>query len=126
MVMGNTVCVSSPCVQSALERSISADEQVRSALYAGSRQRQKGWWQHSLGETFCNVAPPGLESTVVVGAEAQESHLGEIGLVSRSRLACCEAAFTPGPAPAKARAGEEDKTPEGDTQRGRRELVYDA
>jgi hypothetical protein len=42
-VMDNTVCVSSPCVYGALCGSVSGDEEGRSVLCGGSRQRRKGW-----------------------------------------------------------------------------------
>jgi hypothetical protein len=44
-VMDKTVCVSSLCVQSALNVSGSADEQGRGVLYGSSRQRLNRWWR---------------------------------------------------------------------------------
>src|SRR5262249_46643666 len=53
-VMDNTVWVSSPCVQGALEGSISADERGRSVLCGGSMQRRNGWWQRFYRGNPCN------------------------------------------------------------------------
>ena len=52
--MNKTVCVSSPCVQGALEGSSSEDEQGRSVWCGGSRQRRIGWRQRIVGEYPCN------------------------------------------------------------------------
>jgi hypothetical protein len=54
-VMDNTVCVSSPCVYGALCGSVSGDEEGRSVLCGGSRQRRKGWRHRFLGENLCNA-----------------------------------------------------------------------
>jgi hypothetical protein len=75
-----TVCVSSPCVQSALEGSSSADEQGRGVLYGGSRQRRKGWRQRFFGGKTFAIAPSGVRLNCWCGSRGPgESHLGKIG-----------------------------------------------
>ena len=58
-VMDKTVCVSSRCIQSALNVSGSADEQGRVVLYGGSRQRRNRWWLRFLGNKLA-MAPSGF------------------------------------------------------------------
>ena len=69
---GNTVCLSSPCFQGALEASSLADEQGRSVWCGGSRQRRNGWWQRLLWGESLRSHYRGLESTIGVVNEARD------------------------------------------------------
>jgi WD40 repeat protein len=77
-VMGKTICISSPCVWGALCGSISRDEEGRSVLRGGSRQRRKGGGNVFEGKILA-IAPSGIRiDRWRRNRGSGEDHLGKV------------------------------------------------